>query len=65
MIGNDLLRALDLMIVFEGLLPFLAPGLFRETLLRLSGLDDRGLRFIGVTGMLIGIVVLQAVHWLL
>ena len=65
MITSDFLRAFALMIVFEGLLPFLAPSLFRETLLRLSGLDDRRLRLIGLGGMIAGLLILQAVHWLL
>lgn len=53
------------MIVFEGLLPFMAPGLFRETMQRLSGLDDKRLRFIGLSSMIVGLLILQAVHWLL
>lgn len=65
MMTRDFLRALALMIVFEGLLPFMAPGRFRETMQRLSGLDDRRLRFLGVTCMLVGIVILKLVHWLL
>ena len=62
---SDFLRALALMIVFEGLLPFIAPGLFRQTLQRLSGLDDRRLRVIGLGSMIVGLVILQLVHWLL
>jgi uncharacterized protein YjeT (DUF2065 family) len=65
MMTRDFLRALALMIVFEGLLPFVAPGLFRETMQRLSGLDDRRLRFIGLSSMIVGLLILQAVHWLL
>jgi uncharacterized protein YjeT (DUF2065 family) len=65
MMTNDFLRAFALMIVFEGLLPFMAPGLFRETMQRLSGLDDRRLRVIGLGGMIVGLLILQAVHWLL
>jgi uncharacterized protein YjeT (DUF2065 family) len=62
---SDFLRAFALMIVFEGLLPFMAPGLFRETMQRIAGLDDRRLRFVGLTSMIIGLLILQAVHWLL
>ncbi len=65
MMIRDLLRALALMIVFEGLLPFMAPGLFRATIQRMSGLDDRRLRFIGLSSMIVGLLILQAVHWLL
>ena len=65
MMTRDFLRALALMIVFEGLLPFMAPGLFRQTMQRMSGLDDRRLRFIGLSSMIVGLLILQAVHWLL
>jgi uncharacterized protein YjeT (DUF2065 family) len=65
MMTSDFLRAFALMIVFEGLLPFMAPGRFRETMQRLSGLDDRRLRVIGLGSMIVGLLILQAVHWLL
>lgn len=62
---KDLLRALALVLVIEGILPFAVPSRFRETMQRLSGLDDRVLRVVGLTSMIIGMIALQAVHWLL
>jgi uncharacterized protein len=53
-----LLTALALMLVFEGILPFLAPGLWRETFRRLTELSDGHIRFIGLTSMLAGILIL-------
>ena len=38
--ATTLLMALALMLVIEGLLPFLAPKLWRETFLRLMQLSD-------------------------
>ncbi|MCW5625937.1 MAG: DUF2065 domain-containing protein [Burkholderiales bacterium] len=54
--------ALALMLVFEGLLPFLVPGTWRDTFRRLTELSDGQLRFIGLTSMLIGLLVLLIVR---
>ena len=53
-----LLTAVALMLVFEGILPFLAPGLWRETFRRLTEMSDGQIRFIGLTSMLIGLFLL-------
>jgi uncharacterized protein YjeT (DUF2065 family) len=47
-----------LMLVLEGLLPFLAPRLWRETFARLVSLPDHQLRFFGLTSMLAGVLLL-------
>ena len=47
------------MLVLEGLLPFLAPGAWRETFRRLIQLTDGQIRFIGLTSMLVGIILLM------
>ena len=56
--GKYLLTALALMLVFEGLLPFLAPGLWRETFRRITEMSDGQIRFIGLTSMLCGLLLL-------
>lgn len=53
-----LLTAVALMLVFEGLMPFLAPGLWRETFRRMVQLSDGQIRFIGLTSMLLGLLLL-------
>ena len=53
-----LLTAVALMLVFEGILPFLAPGVWRETFRRLTEMSDGQIRFIGLTSMLIGLIIL-------
>ena len=52
-------RALALVLVLEGLLPFMAPSRLRTTMLRLAQMDDRVLRTAGLLSMITGIVVLQ------
>ena len=56
--GDLLLAALALMLVFEGLLPFFSPRRWREVFLRATQMTDGQIRFIGLTSMLIGLTVL-------
>lgn len=53
--------ALALMLVFEGLFPFLSPGAWRQTFLRLLQLRDGQLRFFGLTSILLGMILLWMV----
>ena len=48
--------ALALMLVFEGLFPFLSPGGWRQTFMKLLQLRDGQLRFFGLTSILLGLV---------
>ena len=56
--GTTLLMALALMLVVEGLLPFLAPKLWRDTFRRLMLLTDGQIRFFGLTSMIAGLILL-------
>ena len=56
--GDILLPALALMLVIEGLLPFLVPSIWRETFRRLTEMSDGQLRFIGLSSMLAGLLLL-------
>lgn len=53
--------ALSLLLVLEGILPFLWPRGWREAVITLAQLDDRALRAIGLTSMLLGVSLL---YWL-
>ena len=53
-----MLLAFALMLVFEGLLPFVAPSLWRDTFRRITEMADGQLRFIGLTSMLVGVVLI-------
>jgi hypothetical protein len=56
--ATTLLMAFALMLVVEGLLPFLAPSAWRETFRRLMQLNDGQIRFIGLTSMVVGLALL-------
>ncbi len=55
------LLGLAMMLVIEGLLPFLFPALWRETFRRLLSFTDGQLRFAGVTAMILGLLLL---YWI-
>ena len=61
---HDLLAAFGLMLVVEGILPFLSPRGVRQALLQMMRLDDNVLRLTGLGSMLIGLVVLYLVRGL-
>ncbi len=52
------MAAFGLVLVIEGLLPFIAPRIWRDTFRRLIEMADGQLRFIGLGSMVIGLVVL-------
>jgi hypothetical protein len=55
---STLLMAFALMLVLEGLMPFIAPTAWRETFRRLVQFSDGQIRFVGLTSMLIGLILL-------
>ncbi|MBL8349532.1 MAG: DUF2065 domain-containing protein [Burkholderiaceae bacterium] len=50
--------ALALMLVFEGLLPFLSPATWRQVFERAVRMSDGQIRFIGLSSMLAGLLML-------
>jgi uncharacterized protein YjeT (DUF2065 family) len=57
-----LLTSFALMLVIEGVLPFLMPGLWRQTFRKLTEMSDGQIRFIGLTSMLAGLLLLYIVR---
>lgn len=55
------LLGLAMMLVIEGLLPFLFPDLWRETFKKLVAMTDGQLRFVGITSMISGLLLM---HWI-
>jgi uncharacterized protein YjeT (DUF2065 family) len=61
--GTTLLMAFALMLVIEGLFPFLAPSAWRETFRRLMQLSDGQIRFFGLSSMIAGLGILAFANW--
>lgn len=56
---SNLLLAFALMLVIEGLLPFISPRIWRETFRRATELADGQLRFVGLTSIVIGLALMM------
>ena len=56
--GRPLLLAFALMLVLEGVIPFVAPAAWRETFSRLIRMADGQIRFVGLASMLAGLLIL-------
>jgi uncharacterized protein YjeT (DUF2065 family) len=55
---GTLLLAFALMLIFEGLLPFLLPALWRDTFRRLTEMTEGQIRFVGLSLMIAGLLLL-------
>lgn len=56
------MAATALVLVIEGMLPFLSPQRFREALIMAAQMSDKVLRVIGLGSMILGVVVLYLVR---
>jgi uncharacterized protein YjeT (DUF2065 family) len=61
-IWTDLLAAIALLLVIEGMIPFLNPQSLRQMLETVSQLDDRTLRMVGFISMILGVILLTIVR---
>jgi uncharacterized protein YjeT (DUF2065 family) len=56
--GTTFILALALMLILEGVLPFLAPNLWRDTFRRITQMSDGQIRFVGLSSMIVGLLLL-------
>lgn len=54
--------AISLMLVIEGIIPFLYPGRWRQLVATLADIDNATLRLIGLGSMMTGIVLLYLIN---
>lgn len=59
---HDLAVAFCLMLVIEGIIPFVNPGRWRQLLMMLDQIDDRTMRMIGLGSMLTGTALLYFIN---
>ena len=59
---HELTLAFCLMLVIEGMLPFIAPKRWRSLVLMLSGVDDFTMQLMGLGCMLMGTILLLIVN---
>jgi uncharacterized protein YjeT (DUF2065 family) len=54
--------AIALVFILEGMLPFISPGRWRTMLAMAEQMDNRLIRNIGLSSMLLGVLILYLVH---
>ncbi len=59
---HDIVVAFCLVLVIEGILPFLSPASWRKAILMAVQMDDRSLRVVGLVSMLVGLSVLHFIN---
>lgn len=59
---HELAVAFCLMLVIEGMLPFVSPGRWRKMLMMLDQIDDNTMRMIGLGSMLTGTALLLMIN---
>ncbi len=59
---SDLLAALSLVLVIEGLLPFLKPQTYKNTMQQMLTLPEKTIRMIGLGSMVAGLILLTLVR---
>ena len=59
---TEILTALALVLVIEGIMPFLNPAAMRRMMVMVAQMDDKSLRVIGLTSMISGVLLLYLVH---
>ena len=55
---HSLLVGFSLLLIAEGVLPFLAPNLWREIMVRAIASSDNNLRVLGAVSMFLGLTLL-------
>jgi uncharacterized protein YjeT (DUF2065 family) len=55
---QSLMLAFSLMLVLEGILPFLVPTIWRETFRKLTEMSDGQIRFVGFVSMIAGLLLM-------
>ncbi|ADZ91776.1 DUF2065 domain-containing protein [Marinomonas mediterranea] len=55
---QSLLVGISLLLIAEGILPFIAPNIWREIMVRAVASSDMNLRIIGAVSMFLGLMLL-------
>lgn len=59
---GDFWAALALVLVLEGLIPFVSPGGYRNMVRQMAGMPDQTLRYVGLGLVIAGVIALYLVR---
>ena len=60
--ANELLAAFALVLVLEGILPFISPRTVRKVWESISTMSDQALRIFGLVSMVVGVLLLTFIR---
>lgn len=56
---KELLIGVSLFLIFEGLIPFIAPSWYKKSLIQLKEINESTLRFLGLFLIIMGVIILN------
>jgi hypothetical protein len=59
---SDLLAALAIVCIIEGVMPFINPSGMKRLLNRMAAMEEREMRIVGLVSMLVGLAILYLVR---
>ena len=59
---TELLTAVALLLVFEGIMPFISPNTFRTVMQSVLQRSNNTMRYVGLSSMIVGVVILTIVR---
>ena len=62
MFWTEILTAVALVLIIEGMVPFVGPGKYRQIVAQMAQLSDNHLRTVGLVVMIAGLVLLFIVR---
>ncbi len=62
MAWTEILTALALVLIIEGLLPFASPGRYRQMVAEIQRLSDNHIRIVGLVIIVVGLALLYVVR---
>jgi uncharacterized protein YjeT (DUF2065 family) len=59
---TDLLAALAIVCIIEGIMPFINPAATKRLLAKMASMEEREMRIVGLVSMLVGLAILYLVR---
>jgi uncharacterized protein len=59
---TDLLAALAIVCIIEGIMPFISPSATKRLLAKMASMEEREMRIVGLVSMLVGLAILYLVR---
>ncbi|KAA3638396.1 MAG: DUF2065 domain-containing protein [Proteobacteria bacterium] len=62
MIEHPFIAAIALVLILEGIMPFVAPSQWKQMLVQISQMSDKNLRIMGAVMMIVGVLIFKIIQ---